>query len=317
MKLNTDLSSYFYSFSFKGKLMISPLSLTTTKSLSNSVSLQKDTNGFEFIIIEHQKLSAAFTLHGGHLIHFQPAGQAPIIWLSKSAIFDHKKAIRGGVPICWPWFGAADTTLGENLPAHGFARTSKWVIGNLTESEEGVELELKLSSNKETLTLWPFQFELTLKATLTNNLKLELITENKSDIPLTYRGALHSYFNISAPQNVKVSGINKHFYNSLKGKKLETGDTTLLIDQAIDAIYEKANNQILLEDKKLQRTLIISNLGNDSEVLWSPWIEGAKAFADMPDDGYKTMLCIESAITDENGQCIEAGEKHTLSTYIK
>jgi glucose-6-phosphate 1-epimerase len=297
--------------------MISHLSLTTIKSLSNSVSLQKDANGFEFVIIEHQKISAAFTLHGGHLIHFQPTGQAPIIWLSKSAIFDDKKAIRGGVPICWPWFGAADIALGENLPAHGFARTSKWVVGDISESEHSVELELKLSNDNETLKLWPFQFELTLKATLTDSLKLELITENKSDIPLTYRGALHSYFNISAPENVKVSGINEQFYNSLKGKRLETGDTTLLIDQAIDAIYKKTSHPILLEDKKLQRTLTITNMGNDSEVLWSPWIKGAKAFADMPDGGYKTMLCIESTITGENGQHIEAGKKHTLSTHIK
>jgi glucose-6-phosphate 1-epimerase len=297
--------------------MISHLSLTTIKSLSASVSLQKDANGFEFLIIEHHKLSAAFALHGGHLVHFQLVDQAPIIWLSKTAIFNNQKAIRGGVPVCWPWFGAADPALGENLPAHGFARTSKWALGDISESTEGVVVELKLHSSEVTLALWPFQFELTLKATLSDTLKLELITENKSATSLTYRSALHTYLNISAPENVSVSGLNERFYNSLKGKVLEMGDTTLLIDQAIDSIYNKANDQILLEDKKLQRTLSISNTGNDSEVLWTPWIEGAQAFADMPDDGYQTMLCIESTITDAHGQQIEAGEKHTLSTYIK
>lgn len=297
--------------------MISHLSLTTTKSLSASVSLQTDANGFEFLIIEHQKLSAAFALHGGHLVHFQLADQAPIIWLSKTAIFNDKKAIRGGVPVCWPWFGAADPALGENLPAHGFARTSKWALGDISESTEGVVVELKLHSNEATLALWPFQFELTLKATLSDTLKLELITENKSATSLTYRSALHTYLNISAPENVSVSGLNEYFYNSLKGKVLETGDTTLLIDQAIDAIYNKANGQILLEDRKLQRTLSITNTGNDSEVLWTPWVEGAQAFADMPDNGYQTMLCIESTITGEHGQQVAAGEKHTLSTYIK
>jgi glucose-6-phosphate 1-epimerase len=297
--------------------MISQLSLTTIESLSDSVSLKKDNNGFQFLIIEHQKLNAAFSLHGGHLIHFQLADQAPIIWLSKTAIFDHKKAIRGGVPICWPWFGAADSALGDNLPAHGFARTSKWKVGNIIESTEGVVLELTLSSNENTLALWPFQFELTLKATLGDNLKLELTTENKSETALTYRSALHTYFNISAPENINVSGLNEQFYNSLKDKTLETGNSRLLIDQAIDSIYKKTKQQILLEDKHLQRSLFISNTGNDSEVLWTPWVEGAKAFTDMPDDGYQTMLCIESTITGENGQKIEAGQKHTLSTYIK
>ncbi len=111
--------------------MISHLSLKTIKTVSPSVTLKTDTNNFEFLVIEHEKLSAAFTLHGGHLVHFQPTNQPAIIWLSKTALFTESKAIRGGVPICWPWFGAADPSLGKNLPSHGFARTSKWSLGNI------------------------------------------------------------------------------------------------------------------------------------------------------------------------------------------
>ncbi|GLS91642.1 D-hexose-6-phosphate mutarotase [Psychromonas marina] len=297
--------------------MISHLSLTKTDTVSPSISLQTDSNGFEFLIIEHDKLSAALTLHGGHLIHFQKTGQQPIIWLSKSAIFDKNKAIRGGVPICWPWFGPAGPELGEGLPAHGFARTSKWALDNVQESVEGVIIDLKLNSNNETLKLWPYEFELTLQITLNEQLKLELITENKSDLPLTYRSALHTYLNISAPEAIHLSGLNKQFYNSLNNKCLETGDTTLLIDQAIDSIYKKANTEIMLKDQQFQQTLTIVNTGNDSEVVWSPWVEGAAAFADMPDNGYQTMLCIESAITQGDGQQVKAGEKHSLTTLIK
>lgn len=297
--------------------MISHLSLKKIKSLSPSVSLQKNESGFEFLIVEHKQLSAAFSLHGGHLLHFQQAQQAPVIWLSKTAVFDDKKAIRGGVPICWPWFGAAAPELGDGLPSHGFARTSKWSIGQIIESDSGVELELKLHSSEETLKLWPYPFELTLKATLNKQLKLELITENQGKHAFTYRSALHTYLNISAPEAVNVSGLNNQFYNSLNKGALEHGECTLLIDQAIDSIYKKSNTNILLEDKQLQRTLTITNTGNDSEVLWSPWIEGAKAFADMPDNGYQTMLCIESTITEKSGQAIQAGQKHTLSTLIK
>ncbi|MCP5076806.1 MAG: D-hexose-6-phosphate mutarotase [Psychromonas sp.] len=297
--------------------MISHLSLKTIKTVSPSVTLKADANNFEFLVIEHEKLSAAFTLHGGHLVHFQPTNQPAIIWLSKTALFTESKAIRGGVPICWPWFGAADPSLGENLPSHGFARTSKWSLGNIEESDSGVELELKLYSSEETLKLWPYQFELTLKASLTDQLKLELVTENKSDQALTYRSALHTYLNISTPQSVKVSGLNEQFYNSLNNRVLETGDTTLLINQAIDSIYRKASGAILLNDEQFNRKLSICNTGNDSEVLWSPWTEGAKAFADMPDDGYQTMLCIESTITDKSGQQVASGETHSLTTLIK
>lgn len=296
--------------------MISHLSLEKIKSLSPSVSLKVNDEGFEFVVIEHQQLNAIFTLHGGHLIHFQPVNTMPIIWLSKTAVFDDKKAIRGGVPICWPWFGAAAPELGDNLPAHGFARTSKWSIGEIIESDSGVELELTLKSTEETLKLWPYAFELTLKATLNKQLKLELITENRGDAPFTYRSALHTYFNISSPEAITVSGLNEQFYNSGNKGKLETGDQTRLIDQAIDSIYKKSDSAILLNDKQFQRTLSISNTGNDSEVLWTPWIAGAKAFSDMPDSGYQTMLCIESTITGKMGQAVQAGQKHTLSTRI-
>jgi glucose-6-phosphate 1-epimerase len=297
--------------------MISHLPLTSTKSLSDSVSLQTDNNGCEFLIIEHTKFNAAITLHGAHLVHFKLTDQAPIIWLSKKAVFDNKTPIRGGVPICWPWFGPADKALGGNLPSHGFARISKWTLSELSESQQSVELELTLNSNEETLKLWPFEFQLTLKVTLSDTLKLELTTENKGQLPFNYRGALHSYFNISAPENVKVTGLNKTFYNSLKNKQLEIGDTTLLFDQPIDSIYKKAEKQINLEDLHLQRTLQIVDEGNNSEVLWTPWEAGSKAFIDLQDDAYKTMLCIESAITGDEGQIVNAGKKHTLSTHIK
>lgn len=297
--------------------MISHLPLTLTKTLSDSASLNIDSNGCEFLIIKHPKFNAAFTLHGAHLIHFQLADQAPIIWLSKKAIFDNKSAIRGGVPICWPWFGPADKTLGENLPSHGFARINKWTLSELTESKQDITLEFTFSSNDETLKIWPFEFELTLKATLSDTLKLELITENKGDVAFNYRGALHSYFNISAPENVNVSGLNKEYYNSLKNKQLEVGDTNLLFDQPIDSIYKKAETAINLKDDGLQRNLVISDEGNNSEVLWTPWEVGSIAFVDLPDDAYKTMLCIESAITGSEGQQVNAGEKHILSTHIK
>ena len=109
------------------------LFFTKKNTLSKSVSLQCDSSGFEFLIIEHSKFNAAFALHGAHLLHFQLKEQEPIIWLSKTAVYSEQKAIRGGVPICWPWFGAADKSLGDNLPAHGFARTSKWSIKNINE----------------------------------------------------------------------------------------------------------------------------------------------------------------------------------------
>jgi glucose-6-phosphate 1-epimerase len=297
--------------------MLDHISTDKIKALSSTVSIQADATGYEFLIIAHKKFDAAFTLHGGHLVHFQLKEQEPIIWLSKTAIYNEKKAIRGGVPICWPWFGAAHKSLGENLPAHGFARTSKWDLAAHNEFAEGVEIELRLTDSAATREIWPFQFELLLKATLTDQVKLELISKNTGNSPFSYRGALHTYLNISAPESCLISGLNNHYNDSLDNGLAKSGDSTLQITGPIDAIYQKAASAITLSDKQFNRQLIIENSGNDSEVLWTPWVAGAKAFADMPDDGYQTMFCIESAITGKTGVTVQPGHSHSLTSTIK
>jgi len=297
--------------------MISQLFLQKIKSLSTSVSLQENSDGFEFIVIEHPKLQAVVTLHGGHLIHFQKTEHPPLIWLSKNTPFNQQKAIRGGIPICWPWFGPATPELGVNLPAHGFARINKWHLDDIKDTHDGVELTLTLQHNAKTMNLWPHEFELTLVVTLNEQLTLALTTENKSKQSFSYRGALHTYLNISSPESIQISGLNKEYVNSLNNGAPESGDSTLLVDRGIDAIYKKASGDISLKDNHFQRTLTMRNTGNDSEVLWTPWIARSKAFVDMPDDGYQTMFCIESAITKKPGQQLKPSEKHTLTTLIE
>jgi len=296
--------------------MLEHLNLHRVRDLSESVSLQTDNAGYQFIIIKHHLFDAAFAVHGAHLIHFQKKEQQPIIWLSKTAIYNDNKAIRGGVPICWPWFGAAGSALGNDLPAHGFARTSKWSMPTVNELNEGIELEFRLTDNLQTQKIWPFNFELTLKATLTDQVKLELVSKNTGNMPFSYRGALHSYLNISAPESCLVSGLHQQYNNSLNKGSAETGNGSLQIDRAIDAIYKKAPSSIVLSDQGYHRKLLVNNSGNDSEVLWTPWVDGAKAFNDMPDNGYETMFCIESAITEAEGVQVQPNNSHSLITII-
>jgi len=297
--------------------MISHLSLQSKGMLSKFISRQADRSGLEYFMIEHPKFDAAFAVHGAHLLHFQLKGQAPTIWLSKSALYNEQKAIRGGVPICWPWFGAADKSIGENLPAHGFARTSKWEFKSSKALTGGLQIEFRLQDTPQTREIWPYQFELILKATFTDSLKLELISKNTGKKDFNYNAALHTYLNISNPESCQIYGLNKHYADKLNAGQLKMGDGSLQINAPIDSIYQKAADSVVLCDNGLHRQLHIHNAGNDSEVLWTPWVEGAKAFADMPDDGYLTMFCIESAITRQCGQPLAAGQTHTLSTVIR
>ena len=298
-------------------IMISHIKLNEIKKLSDSVTLKTTDQGFEFIIIDHQNFDAAFTLHGGHLIHFQRKHQRPLIYLSKTAAFNNSKAIRGGVPICWPWFGKPNQEFAEPLPSHGFARISKWKVTCINEDNQGVNIDFSLASSEASKQLWKHDFQLTLKASLSDFIELSLVTENTGSSSFTYSGALHTYLHIANTEQANIEGLAEDYTDSLDAGKSKKSPTLLTINAELDAIHQVNQGDLMVNDGGNQRKIMVTNSGNDSVVVWNPWINKAASFADMPDDGYQTMLCIESAITGQNGVLVEAGQAHTLSTTIK
>lgn len=297
--------------------MISHIKLKKIKELSKSVTLKADEQGYEFIVIDHQNFNAAFTLHGGHLIHFQQKHQAPLIYLSDCAIFNESKAIRGGVPICWPWFSKAKETLGMNLPSHGFARVSKWSVSTISEDSNGVNIDFVLASNAETKQLWDHDFLLTLKASLGDSVKLDLVTKNTGTQDFSYSGALHTYLYVENIMQCSIEGLAENYSDSLDSGKNKKAPAKLTVNAELDSIHQTNEGDVMIKDTGNQRSIAVTNLGNDSVVVWNPWSDKSAAMADMPDNGYQNMLCIESAITAENGVLVKAGELHTLSTVIK
>lgn len=296
--------------------MISHLQLNTVQKISPSAVIKADKNGHEFIIIQHKNFDAAFALQGGQLIHFQRKGHPPLIYLSKTAQYDGIKAIRGGVPICWPWFGTAAATLNDNLPAHGFARTSKWSVSAMSETDGTLEIEFSFNANEATKKQWNNDFSLTLKASLSNHIILSLITKNTGEKHFTYRGALHTYLNIGNINQCSVNGLAADYFDSLDSKQ-KSNPTPLTINNRVDSIYPSTEDSLIINDDLNKRKITISNNGNDSVVVWNPWVNGARNFIDMPDNGYQTMLCVESAVTANNGVLIQPGNTHTLTTIIK
>jgi glucose-6-phosphate 1-epimerase len=297
--------------------MISHLRLNTTKTLSQHTSIEVDDNGFEFVVLNHPHFDAVFSLHGAHLVHFQSTQNAPLIYLSKTALFNSNKAIRGGVPVCWPWFGNTTFSKSNNLPGHGFARISKWTVSNLVETEKGIDISFTLISNASTKALWEHDFELTLTACLSDHIELSLITKNTGDKEFNYTGALHTYLNVADINQCTVQGLANSYSDSLDNKQIKNSTQPLLINKAVDSIYALNEGDLTIQDSANHRNITLTNQGNDSVVVWNPWVEGAKGFADMPDDGYKTMLCVEAAITSEEGVMVKPGQSHTLKTTIK
>lgn len=296
--------------------MLTHLPLNTIKKLSESVTLKANNQGFEFIIINHPNFDAAFALQGAHLLHFQVKQQPPLIYLSETAIYDDNKAIRGGVPICWPWFAAPSKHLDENLPFHGFARTNKWRHTKLNETPQGIELEFEFASNEATKAIWDNDFSLTLNVSLSDHIELSLTTNNTGSNDFTYRGALHTYLNIADIHDCSIEGLPSNYFNSLKKEKASSEDKVLVTNKALDSIYDRNTENITVNDGSNQRKIIIENTGHDSVVVWNPWKDRKPPFIDMKVQDYQTMLCIESAITSEDGTLIKAGHAHTLKTSI-
>lgn len=287
-------------------------SLPTLTFLSDNVTIvEKD--GVKIVRVIHDKATAGIALHGGHVVSFTPAGKDDFIWMSDSAIFDGKAALRGGIPVCWPWFGRIAA------PAHGFARTSEWTLVEHKENDHGVIVVLGLEATADTLAIWPYQFQARLYVEIGDALNLTLEVTNTDEKAWTFSGALHTYLNVGDISQTTTTGMGREYIDSLQNAKVCQGGEQLLLTDTIDRVYTAPEAQIKVADAKLNRTLTLENSGHNSAVLWNPWAAGAQSMADMPDDGYQTMLCVESTLHApclSAGKTLQPGESHQLITRL-
>jgi len=268
---------------------------------------------FEYVEIFNASARAKIALQGAHLFHYERVGEDPLLWLSKKSLFKTGKAIRGGVPVCWPWFGKNPAD--RELPQHGFARTSVW---NLLEVKEidghTTEVVLQLLPSAGSLQLWPRKFELLLTITVDRELVLSLTTKNCDAQAFEITAALHSYFAVENVEKVHVEGLaDKSYFDSVTGEECkQQGDITVY--KEVGRIYRKVDYPVTLYDQT--RTIHVDAQGSSSVVVWNPWEDKCVAMADMEDDAYKTMLCIETANAPGNAIQLAPGEEHTLTSIV-
>ncbi|PSW03594.1 D-hexose-6-phosphate mutarotase [Photobacterium lipolyticum] len=282
--------------------------LSTINALSDAVTICQFQD-VKIVRIIHQTAEAGISLHGGHLVWYKPAGEQDVIWLSEKAEFDTQKAIRGGIPVCWPWFGKA------GAPSHGFARNSQWTLHEHRENEKGVIVALTLEDNEETHAIWPHKFHNQLTFEFGQELKVHLTSTNTDDHEWSYSGALHSYFNIDDINTVSITGMGDKYLDSVQGDIACEGGETLTIDQEVDRVYTEPKNPIIITDPNNQRQIHIENQGHNAAVIWNPWQALSVSMADMADNSYETMVCVESTIHGQ-GITLAPGESHTLSTIV-
>ncbi|WP_213993629.1 D-hexose-6-phosphate mutarotase [Sodalis sp. dw_96] len=259
--------------------------LPVKEQLSSSVSLRQ-LDQLPVIVIDHPQVRAAVTLQGAHLIAWQPAGEEPVLWLSETSAFKDGVAIRGGVPICWPWFGKVAS------PNHGFARILPWQLSKHQEDDGQVTLSLTLHDSTATEQYWPKPFTLTATFVLGKTCSVEL--EAQGDFQNTT--ALHSYFNIGDIAKVSLGGLGNSYIDKVKNGITATqkGDLSFSGEE-VDRVYTHPESVSQIHDPLLKRIIEIHHHNHSDVVAWNPGAELAKQIGDIPDEGYKTYVCVETA----------------------
>lgn len=280
-----------------------------TGALPPEVRLVSNKHGRQFLQVEHPAVRASIALQGAHIIDCKPAGQPPLLWMSPVDPCKPGTALRGGVPICWPWF--ADERDG---PAHGIARTSDWQLLEVRADSASVHVVLRLAQEEIARQLpgegWEVEIEFTLGAVLA----IALTTTHIGIEPQRLSQALHSYLPVADIADAEITGLHGCAYIDKLSGVTHTQQAAVRFDAEVDRIYFDHSADLQLRSRT--DVLGIRREGSESVVVWNPWREKSRRLSQFPDDGYRSMVCIEAANAGPDGRTLEPGSTHTLKTII-
>jgi glucose-6-phosphate 1-epimerase len=274
--------------------------------------------GLKRLLVTSSQASAEIYLHGAHLTHFQPRGGRPVLFTSGKSWFEPGKPIRGGIPICFPWFTTGAD--GKRMPSHGFARLAEWELASAEQGSDGtIELVLRLSSNEKTRQYWEADFEIEYRLQIGVSLHAQLCVRNKSRHSISIEEALHTYLAVSDVRHVTVEGLANTTYLDTVGapRKRSQDDVPITIAGETDRVYLDTQSTCFVDDPGRQRRLIVEKTGSKATVLWNPWIAKAKAMPDFGDDEWPRMLCIETCNVREYAVALEPDQTHAMETKIR
>lgn len=265
--------------------------------------------------IKTERFSAQISLFGGQLISWQPKRGAEVLWCTPLEKVPPGKAIRGGAPICWPWFGKGDD---PKAPAHGFARIARWQLHTIEDLDNSrVKVTLDLHSSNENQA-WTTDLRLRCIYILGEELQVDLQTTNIRQQVLHYTEALHTYFYVGDIEQVSVSGLEGCVYlDKLEDYQRKRQQGPLSIDQATDKIFLDSPSECVLIDPSMKRKIHIEKQGSRNTIVWNPGAEQAKQLVDMHEQSYRNMLCLESGNVAPQTVNMPPNSTHTLKTRYR
>jgi len=263
--------------------------------------------------VGNSQATATIALQGSHVMTWAPRRSRSVLWLSKFAKFAPGKSIRGGVPVCWPWFGPHATE--SKYPGHGFARTVPWeVVASEALHDGSTRLTFRIVQDDATRAQWPHASEALNIITVGRALEISLVTRNTGTAPFTLGDAFHTYFEVSDIRNCRIHGLGQCSYlDKVDGgqKKQQVGP--VMIGEEVDRIYLDSTADVLIDDPGYRRRLRVTKRGSRSSVVWNPWTEKAAKMGDFGPAGYLNMVCVESTNAADDVVEVLPGGEHRLS----
>ncbi|WP_372717864.1 D-hexose-6-phosphate mutarotase [Novipirellula sp.] len=274
------------------------------------VRFAEGNGGLVKVIVHTDRCDGEIYLHGAHITHFQPCGKSPVLWMSQESVFAEGKAIRGGVPICFPWFGpnASD----PSAPGHGYARIRTWKLIAAENNEDG-DVLLTLRNTID-------DFELTYTVTFGRSLGMSLAVKlsDQANATTSFEEALHTYLAVKDVHQVVIEGLESAAYiDKVDGMREKPAtDESIQFNGECDRVYLDTTSTCILRDPAMARSIQVSKSNSQCTVVWNPWISKSAAMPDFGNDEWTSMACIETANVGSYSRTLKPGESHVMTADV-
>ncbi len=283
--------------------------------ISNVAAVVSGKGGLPKIRVTAPSASADIYLQGAQITSWQPAGEKEVLFLSQQSHWQDGRAIRGGIPVCFPWFRskADDPT----APAHGFVRTKEWRLESVRAEGETVVVTCSTEDDKSTQRWWPHAFRLVHVLSIGSSLRLQLVVTNTGQTPFRFEEALHTYFRVSQAEGISVRGLEGASYlDNVDGNRQKTQSGYLVFTGKTDNAYLDVHGAAELIDPAGRRTIRTEKENSATTVIWNPWQEGAASLSDLGDEEWQQFACVESSNILGSAISLAPGQEHRMHASL-
>jgi len=286
--------------------------------LPPTVVLEPGAGNLPRVRVSNAHADAEIYLHGAHVTAWTPKEQSPVLWMSRESHFDVTKPIRGGVPLCFPWFGAHATA--KTAPAHGYARLADWALVDAREDRGGITtLAFQLSSESIEWPAWPHRFEAVFRVSVGAVLGMSLDVRNTGAEPFTFEEALHTYVAVQDVKAIGIAGLERTEYlDKVDGmSRKRQGDEPIRFTGETDRIFLDTAAACTIDDPGRHRRIVVSKSGSNATVVWNPWVDKGRAMPDFGDDEWREMVCVETCNVGASAVALAPGARHTMDANVQ